>query len=179
MFKRISEAYSCLANEERRTFYDKHGKSPEDAENDADFTGGLDDMFNMMFGGGGGGKGGPTFTFSMDADFDDFSNILEGNDERAFKKMFRDMGKGYRGGNKAARQGRGRKNNKMRPNEMKKMDKMMKDMMFGGGKGGGDDEDDDDYFDEMEKMMDGGMAGMGMGMGMDMDFDDFEKMMMG
>ena len=78
MFKKISEAYSILGNEERRTFFDKHGMSPEDAENDQDFAGGgLDDLFNMMFGGG---KGGPSFSFSMDADFDDFIDILEGGD---------------------------------------------------------------------------------------------------
>ena len=111
MFKKVSEAYSVLSNEERRSFFDKHGMSPEDAENDQNFTGGLDDLFNTMFGGG---KGGTTFTFSMDSDFDDFINILEGGDNKSFKKMFQDMGKGYRkkgnASSKAVRQGRqGRK----------------------------------------------------------------------
>jgi uncharacterized protein (DUF1015 family) len=91
-----------LSNEERRSFFDKHGMSPEDAENDQNFTGGLDDMFNMMFGGN---KGGASFTFSMDADFDDFINILEGGDNKSFKNMFSDLGKGYRkrGGNGASK----------------------------------------------------------------------------
>lgn len=50
----------------------------------------MDDLFEAMFGGGG-GKG-SSFSFSMNMDdgdgFDEFMDILGGNDERSFKKMF-------------------------------------------------------------------------------------------
>ena len=49
-------------------------------------------------------------SFDMDGGgIDDFIHILEGDDERAFKKMFRDMGKGYRGKPQKPTKGRARK----------------------------------------------------------------------
>ena len=80
-FKAISEAYSVLSNEERRAYYDKHGFTKEDAEDGGFGFPDMDDIFSAMF-----GKGGMSFSFSTNLDddegFEQFINILEGNDQR-------------------------------------------------------------------------------------------------
>ena len=82
-FKIISEAYSVLSNEKRKKFYDKHGKIDEG--DDADDAGFMDEVFTMFFGGG---KGGSSFD-----DFDDFIHILEGDNDKKSRKLFRELGR--------------------------------------------------------------------------------------
>mmetsp|Transcript_11359 Transcript_11359/g.14166 ORF Transcript_11359/g.14166 Transcript_11359/m.14166 type:complete len:425 (-) Transcript_11359:329-1603(-) len=53
-FKKISEAYDCLSNEEKRDLYDKYGK--EGLENGGG-AGNAEDIFSMFFGGGGSKRG--------------------------------------------------------------------------------------------------------------------------
>jgi DnaJ-class molecular chaperone len=77
-----------LSNEKRRAYYDKHGYTEEDAENEGTGFSGMDDLFEAMFSGKGGGFG---FNMDMGAggdDFEEFINIMEGNDTRSFKNMF-------------------------------------------------------------------------------------------
>ena len=141
MFKKISEAYAVLSNPERRNKYDKWGQTGKD--DDFGFGDGDDfEAFMSMFGGDG----------FMD-DMDDFINFLE-KDELQFKKLFRGLGKGYRGpiGNK-----RGNLRSKAKN----------KYGVGGGAKGGRKDE---------EAMMEEMMAAMMMGemMSMGLDDDDLE-----
>lgn len=63
-FKEISESYAVLSDAEKRSEYDRFGHagidghySTEDIFRNADFGGGLGDIFDMFFGGGGGGRG--------------------------------------------------------------------------------------------------------------------------
>jgi DnaJ-class molecular chaperone len=97
-FKEISEAYSILSNEKRRKFFDKHG-TMEGEEDLVD----MDDIFKDLFGGSSFGGGSSFMSFEMD-DFDDFVSMLEGSssDAKSFKKLFRDLGRGYKipGGHK-------------------------------------------------------------------------------
>ena len=86
----ISEAYSVLANDDRRRHYDKYGTVMDDEKDEAAYFREFEEMF---FKGGG-------FT-EFDDDFDDFLSFLEGDDifnEKEFKKLFRGMGKCYRVG---------------------------------------------------------------------------------
>ena len=46
----------------------------------------MDDLMQQFFGGGAGGFD----------DFDEFMDILEGGSDKAFRKMFRDLGKATR-----------------------------------------------------------------------------------
>ena len=85
-FKEISGAYSVLSNEQKRAYYDKHGRvegSDEDMQESDAF---MDDLMRQFFGGGG-----DTFD-----DFDEFIAVLEGGSDKAFRKMFREMGKATR-----------------------------------------------------------------------------------
>jgi len=86
-FKTISEAYSILSNEKRRAYYDKYGTVEGVDDEDHMNFGGLDDLFETLFSGGGGIFGGATGGF-MD-EMDDFINVLEGDNTKAFKKMFK------------------------------------------------------------------------------------------
>lgn len=167
-FKMVSEAYSILSNEKRKSYFDKHG-CMEGEDDQVDF----DDIFSQMF-----GKAGASFTFSFDEMFDDFSDVLKGSrqDNKAFKKLFKDLGRGAR-----IKQPKGR----VRKNKAPKMPKMggggMEDMMMammmgdmmGGGKkkgkkGGGMEE-------MMMEMMMGDMMGDMMGSSKKKGpFDDYD-----
>ena len=83
----ISEAYSVLSNEKRRSYYDKHGtvEGVDDAAEASEF---MDEVFSMFF-----STEGMASPFS---DMDDFIKILEGDNDKRTRKMFRDLGKGYR-----------------------------------------------------------------------------------
>ena len=85
-FKQVSEAYSILSNEKRRKYFDKHGT----IEGEDDYLD-MDDIFKDMF-----KKGGMSFSF--EDMFDDFSDVLRGgrSESKAFSKLFKDLGKGYR-----------------------------------------------------------------------------------
>jgi hypothetical protein len=107
----------------------------------------MDDIFKDLFGGSSFGGGSSFMSFEMD-DFDDFPSMLEGSssDAKSFKKIFRDLGRGYKmpGGHKqSTNKGRSRKN---KPK--------------GGSKGFGNE--DDAMEDMMMAMM---MGDLGMGMG--------------
>jgi len=81
-FKEISGAYSVLSNEQKRIYYDKYGRvegSDEDMQESDAF---MDDLMRQFFGGG-----------DAFGDFDEFITVLEGGSDKAFRKMFREMGK--------------------------------------------------------------------------------------
>jgi DnaJ-class molecular chaperone len=86
-FKVISEAYSVLSNEKRRAYYDKHG-TVEGVDDAADAQEFMDEVFTMFFSAGD--------MHSPFSDFDEFIKILEGDNDKRTRKMFRDLGKGYR-----------------------------------------------------------------------------------
>lgn len=73
-----------LSNDKRRAYYDKHG-TIEGEEDGAD----MDSFFEDLF------KGGFGADIVID-DFDEFMNVLEGGNDKAFRKLFRDLGRGYR-----------------------------------------------------------------------------------
>ena len=86
-FKEISGAYSVLSNEQKRAYYDKYGRiegSDEDMQETEAF---MEDLMRQFFGGG--------MNTGFD-DFDEFVDILEGGNDKAFRKMFRDLGRNAR-----------------------------------------------------------------------------------
>ena len=84
-FKEISGAYSVLSNEEKRAYYDRTGRVSEDEGDMADADAFMDDIMRQFFGGG------------MGDDFDEFITVLEGgSDDKAFRKMFRELGRNSR-----------------------------------------------------------------------------------
>ena len=87
-----------LSNEKRRAYFDKYGTVEGSDEDMADMNGFFDDLFSSMFGGKGGGG------VNMFEDFDEFINILEKGNDKATRKMFRELGRNARPG------ARGRKN---------------------------------------------------------------------
>ncbi len=91
MFKKISEAYTVLGNQERRSHYDKYGTVMGDNDDDEAF---FKEFESMFFGNKGGFKEG-----SMD-DFDMFAEFMAGDDlsEKMFTSMFKDLGANYRPG---------------------------------------------------------------------------------
>ena len=111
----------------------------------------MDEVFSMFF-----TTGDKHSPFS---DFDDFIKILEGDNDKRTRKMFRDLGKGYRP--RGGRAGLAAK--KQQTKHMKHLEKQMMNGIMGGG---------------MEEMM-----MMAMMMDTDMpeidDFEEFEKMMNG
>ena len=76
------------------------------------------------------------FGAEMDA-FDEFIKILEQDDYKSFKSMFRGMGKSYRS-TKPSGGGRSRKNKGKKGDEMDMMEEMMTMMMVGEMMGMGD-----------------------------------------
>ena len=86
-FKSISAAYQVLSNENKRAYYDRHGVvegSDEDLRDNHSF---MDDLMRQFFGGDSAG--------GLD-DFDEFIEILEGGSDRAFRSMFRELGRAAR-----------------------------------------------------------------------------------
>lgn len=84
-FKEISAAYSVLSNEEKRAYYDRTGRVGDDDDEMADAEAFMEDVMRQFFGGG------------MDGDFDQFITVLEGgSSDKAFRKMFRELGRGAR-----------------------------------------------------------------------------------
>ena len=63
----------------------------------ADASSFMDDLLSQMFGGGGGVSGA---SFGMFDDFDDFVKVLEKGNDKATRKMFRDLGRNCRPGAK-------------------------------------------------------------------------------
>ena len=135
--------------------------------NDADAF--MDDIMRQFFGGGASASGG------FD-DFDAFIEIIEGGNDKAFRKMFREVGKNTRvyvkpknARNKAAFTKGGNRGAKA---QQRQMEKDMMDMMGMGGmgpgpskkksKGRGDEEDMEEAMMEemMMQMMGGAMPGM-------------------
>jgi hypothetical protein len=122
----------------------------------------FDDIFSQMFG----GKAGASFTFSFDEMFDDFTDILKGgkSDSKAFKKLFKDLGRGARvkPPKGRVRKGKGPKMPKMPAGGMEDMmmAMMMGDMMGGSKKKG---KKGNDFEDMMMEMMMGDMMGEMMG----------------
>jgi DnaJ-class molecular chaperone len=101
-FKIISEAYAILSNPSRRKRYDLYGETGQDEGLDDMFSGGgMEDFFSQMFGAGTFGAG----DMDMGDDFDEFINILEGDNMKSFSGLFGNLGRNYRGG------GRGPKKN--------------------------------------------------------------------
>jgi hypothetical protein len=131
----------------------------EGEEDQVDF----DDIFSQMFA----GKAGGSFSFSFDEMFDDFSDILKGgrSDSKAFKMLFKDLGRGARvkPPKGRVRKGKGPKMPKMPGGNMDEMmmAMMMGDMMGGGSKKKG--KKGNDFEDMMMEMMMGDMIGEMMG----------------
>lgn len=90
-FQQISEAYSILSNEKQRAYYDKYG-SVEGSEDFMESQSFMDDLMAQMFG----GKGGMGFDLFGDDGFDEFISVIEGGSDKAFRSMFREMGKNSR-----------------------------------------------------------------------------------
>ena len=84
-FKEISAAYSVLSNEEKRAYYDRTGRVADDDDEMADAEAFMDDIMRSFFGGG------------MGDDFDEFISVLEGgSNDKAFRKIFRELGRSAR-----------------------------------------------------------------------------------
>lgn len=135
----------------------------------------MDEVFSMFF-----STGGMASPFT---DMDDFIKILEGDNDKRTRKMFRDLGKGYRP--KGGRAGLAAK--KKEKQAMKMMEKQMMGDLLGGGMGGGMEEmmmamimetvsGDIDDFDQFDKMMNG-KSGKGKVPGMTKDEIKMMEMM--
>ena len=133
MFKKISEAYAVLSNPDRRKKYDMWGQTSQDDGTEPDFS----DIFDDLFGGGMG------FGFGDFDEMDDFINILEQDNTKSFKQMFRGLGKNYRQKGGRTKNTRGAKNKKgvSGKKEDQMMDDMMAMMMMGAMGLGGEDFD--------------------------------------
>ena len=83
-FKEISGAYQVLSNTEKREYYDRTGRVADSDDDMRDADAFMEDLMRQFFGGGGMGD--------LD-EFDEFVTILEGGSDKAFRKMFRDLGK--------------------------------------------------------------------------------------
>ena len=83
-FKKISEAYAILSNPKRRQRYDMFGDTGEDGDD-------FDDIFGDLFGGMADfGPGAGSFD-----DFEQFMEMLEKDNIKSFKQVFRTLGKNY------------------------------------------------------------------------------------
>lgn len=94
-FKQISEAYTVLSNEKRRAYYDKYGTVEGSDEEMSDMASFMDDLLNSFFGKGPKNSSGD---FGIFDDFDDFINILESANDKATRKMFKELGRNARPG---------------------------------------------------------------------------------
>mmetsp|Transcript_18015 Transcript_18015/g.30679 ORF Transcript_18015/g.30679 Transcript_18015/m.30679 type:complete len:189 (+) Transcript_18015:163-729(+) len=122
MFKKISEAYAVLSNPNRRKRYDLYGETQED-EGMEDAFSGMDDLFSFF------GKGGSGMFGGEEDDFEDFIKILEQDNVKQFKTMFRGLGKNYRmRGSARATRTRAAKGSKLKGGG-KAEEQMMEDMM--------------------------------------------------
>lgn len=140
MFKKISEAYAILSNPQRKKKYDMWGEtSADDGFDDMD-----GDVFTQMFGDLFGGSGGfSASTFEQDSDFEEFVHILEQDNIKSFKSMFRNLGKNYKvpkgkNGMRSRATKQSKRAAKFQDDEFEMMDEMMAMMMMGdlGGFGG-------------------------------------------
>jgi len=82
-----------LSNEKRKSYYDKYGTiEGEDELGDmGDAAEFMDDLLGMFF-------GGSSSSSSAFMEMDDFITILEGDNDRATRKIYRDLGRNYRPG---------------------------------------------------------------------------------
>ena len=169
-----------LSNAEKRDYYDRTGRIADSEDDMREADAFMEDLMRQFFGGDG----------SSFDDFDEFVNILESGSDKAFRKMFRDLGKQTRIRNQPrnARKAALNKGGGGSKRQQKQMEKDMVELMMGmpmpgmpgmdkkkrnkkkRGKVGRDSDDsDDDEFDEEEMedmmmaMMMGGMMPPGFG----------------
>ena len=140
----------------------------------------MDDLMKQFFGGG---SGGVQFDLFMDDDFDEFISVLESGSDKAFRRMFRQLGKNARGpkrGGKAAyMKSRGPKGSRRGAKEMRQLEEMMSmgmglGMGFTPGKGGSKKGSKMKEMEEMEEMMMAMMMGEGGPGFMDIDLTGFD-----
>ena len=153
-----------LSNEKSRAYYDKHGTVEGSDEDMTDMASFMDDLLNSFFGKGGSGG------FCAFDDFDEFIHILEGGNDKATRKMFRELGRNARPG-AGNRRKQAPNRGKLRNKKNKKKGGGMGDFGMGvelddllGDKGGGAGMEE-----MMMAMMIGDMMGGGLGGENDME----------
>ena len=85
-----------LSNEEKREYYDRTGRVADDQDDLMEADAFMEDLLSQFFGGGGTGKAGVFSMDDFDDGFDEFVTILEGGSDKAFRSMFRDLGRNTR-----------------------------------------------------------------------------------